>query len=73
MFCKLCSEKSFFFPTPFWEGHQPVFSFFITLLPGSVGLSHHLLGSPEPNSGCRSYNKAKVGAYVHVSPFSGDL
>ena len=26
----------------------------VTLLPSSVGLSLHLLGSPEPNSGCRS-------------------
>ena len=27
----------------------------ITLLPGSVGLGLHLPGSPEPNSGCRSW------------------
>ena len=27
----------------------------VTKLPGSVGLSPHLLGSPEPNSGCKSY------------------
>ena len=29
-------------------------AFLVTLLPGSVGLSLHLLESPEPNSGCRS-------------------
>ena len=50
-----CESKVFFFLTPFCKGRQPVFSVFITLLPGSVGLSPHLLGSPEPNSGCRSY------------------
>ena len=36
----------------------------VTLLPGSVGLGLHLPGSPEPNSGCRSYvsrNKEKEG------------
>ena len=27
----------------------------VTLLPGSVGLGLHLPGSPEPNSGCRSF------------------
>ena len=27
----------------------------VTLLPGSVGLGLHLPGSPEPNSGCRSW------------------
>ena len=47
----------FFFPTPPflpWEGHQP-HVLLVTLLPGSVGLSLHLPGSPEPNSGYRSY------------------
>ena len=44
-----------FSPNPLCEGRQPAFSFMVTLLPGSVGLSHHLPGSPEPYSGCRSY------------------
>ena len=30
-------------------------SLLVTLLAGSVDLSPHLLGSPETNSGCRSY------------------
>ena len=39
-----------FFSTPPFlpcEGHQP-HVLLVTLLPGSVGLSLHLLGSPEP-------------------------
>ena len=57
------NQTSFsFFPTPPFlpcEGHQPPV-LLVTLLPGSVGLSLHLPGSPEPNSGCRSYFESTV-------------
>ena len=45
----------FFLTPPFLpcEGHQPHLRL-VTLLPGSVGLRLHMLGSPEPNSGWRS-------------------
>ena len=36
----------------FWVAN--LHALLVTLLPSSVGVSLHLLGSPEPNSGCRS-------------------
>ena len=39
---------------------SPTYIVLVTLLPGSVGLGLHLPGSPEPNSGCRSYITEKT-------------
>ena len=32
----------------------------VALLPGSVGLSLHLPGSPEPDSGCKSFRQNTI-------------
>ena len=56
---RICPVISLFFLLYFRHARVAnLHALLVTLLPGSVGLSLHMPGSPEPNSGCRSYNKS---------------